>query len=607
MRQEPYTGRVSHMRRPRKGSKVFAKFALALLALDLVPLTAFSVTMFLAFRDSLARFTIENVERLAEYHAGAVDSMIRSFDATALLVYQYRTGTPNGLADFLGKGGKSLSPQAQGAVDGFLRSMLYSLPSIREVALVESGGRTHQAAREDKAFRLGFDYRSEPWFPGVLAAGKKLSVVPPRVDDAYERSAEMIVTFARNFYDLSTILAEVPERSPAVILIDVDASAFARSLSGLDLGEEGSYRLIDEKGVLMAGSEGLAAGSPSPPPRPDGYRISRMLESRDWRLEIFIARSGIARQAAVVGLYLIIGTLICALGIGALAVVFSRMFSRPLEGVLLSIKGVETGNFDIVVPEESDDEFGALARAFNAMTAELKGYIGREYVARIGRREAELDALRSRLKPHFLANTLEVIRMAAVDARDETAAAMILALSSQLRYALEDGEDEVSLERELEMAQDYYLLMSIRKKGSIAFDVDVPESMRSFRVPKLTLQPLIENAMIHGLGPRLWRGTVRVTASLAEDRFELSVFDDGVGMTASDLAEIRAALERSAAEGVLASGFPAAGFLGLGGIHLRLKLRYGAEAGLDVESAEGMGTVVRATIPVERESPTDAV
>lgn len=594
---------VSDTRRGRRGSRVFAKFALALLALDLVPLTAFSLTMFLAFRDSLSRYTLQNVERLAEYHAGAVDSMLTSFNATTLLIYQYRTGSPNGLADFMGKGRGEPSPGAREAIDGFLRSILYSEPSIRAAALVERDGRVHQAAREDKAFRLGFDYRAEPWFPSVLAAGKKLSVIPPHLDSAYERSEERIVTFARNYYDLSTILAQVPEESPAVLLVDVDAAAFARSLSGLDLGEDGSYSLSDASGVVFAASAPAAARGK---PGRGSYRISRTLETRPWRLDIYVAESGIARQASVVGLYLLVGAAICALGIGSLAIVFSRMFSRPLEGVLRSIKGVETGNFDIVVPVESEDEFGALARAFNAMTAELKGYIGREYVARIGRREAELDALRSRLKPHFLANTLEVIRMAAVDAHDETAAAMILALSSQLRYALEDDEDEVSLGRELEMARDYYLLMSLRKKGRISFDVDVPESLLSFKVPKLTLQPLVENAMIHGLGPKLWRGSIRVTASASDDRLELCVFDDGIGMSPSCLDGIRAALKRSAAGDALASGFPGAGFLGLGGIHLRLKLRYGGEAGLDVESAEGLGTVVRAAIPLEQERPSDA-
>jgi two-component system sensor histidine kinase YesM len=599
---------VIDTRRGRRGSRVFAKFALALLALDLVPLTAFSLTMFLAFRDSLSRYTLQNVERLAEYHAGAVDSMLTSFNATTLLIYQYRTGSPNGLADFLGKG--EPSPGAREAIDGFLRSILYSEPSIRAATLVERDGRVHQAAREDKAFRLGFDYRDEAWYPSVLAAGKKLSVIPPRVDSAYERSEERIVTFARNYYDLSTILAQVPEESPAVLLIDVDAATFARSLSGLDLGEDGSYSLSDASGLVFAASAPVEASAEAAAargmPGRGSYRISRTLETRPWRLDIYVAESGIARQAAVVGLYLLVGAAICALGIGSLAIVFSRMFSRPLEGVLRSIKGVETGNFDIVVPVESEDEFGALARAFNAMTAELKGYIGREYVARIGRREAELDALRSRLKPHFLANTLEVIRMAAVDAHDETAAAMILALSSQLRYALEDDEDEVSLGRELEMARDYYLLMSLRKKGQISFDADVPESLLSFKVPKLTLQPLVENAMIHGLGPKLWRGSIRVTASASDDRLELCVFDDGIGMSPSCLDDIRAALKRSVAGEALASGFPGAGFLGLGGIHLRLKLRYGGEAGLDVESAEGLGTVVRAIIPLEQERPTDA-
>lgn len=577
--------------------RVFARFALALLALDLVPLAAFSITMFLAFRESLARFTLDNIERLAEYHAGAIETMIHSFDASAILIYQYRTGTQKGLADILGSASREGSPEGRQAIDSFLSSILYSNPFVRAAALVEPDGTTFQSAREDKAFRIGFDYRAESWFPGVVAAGKRLSIIPPRRDDAYEQSSDEIVTFARNYYDLSTILADVPERSLGVFLIDIDSSYFDRSLSGLDLGEDGGYRLVDSSGALFAGSLF--------PPAPDDYVVSRAISSRDWKLDIYVSRAGILKRANLVGIYLAIGTAICALGIGALALAFSRMFSRPLAGILESIKGIESGNFDLLVPVESDDEFGALASSFNAMTAELKSYIGREYLARIGRREAELEALRSRLKPHFLANTLEVIRMSAIDARDETTAEMIRALSSQLGYTLEEGEDEVPLGRELDMARDYFLLMSIRKKGAIALDIDVPEALRASRLPKLTLQPLVENAMIHGLGPKGWKGNVRIAASTSEGRLELCVFDDGIGIEDEKLAALREALEGSRAETAAAS-FPASGFLGLGGVHLRLRLRYGDEAGLDVESDEGMGTVVRATIPLESREADDA-
>lgn len=568
------------------------KFAAALLLLDLVPLAAFSITMFLAFRDSLSRFSLQNVERIADYQAGVLDSAVKAFDAVTIFIYQYRTWTPNGLADIIGSREGSESPRGSGAIDAYLRALLYASPPIRAVSLVARDGRTYQMAREDKAFRIGFDYRAQPWFARISEAGKSLCVVPPRKDSAYSRSDETVITFGRNYYDLSTILSDLPERSPAVVLVDVDAKYFSRMLSGLDQGKDGAYRLIDTGGRLVAG----AIEAPSDK---DAYLISRSLGACPWRLDIYVAKAAIRQRMGSVGLFLAAGTAICALGILALAVAFSRMFSRPLEGILSSIEGIESGNFDVVVPVESSDEFGVLASSFNAMTIELKSYIGREYLARLGRKEAELDALRSRLKPHFLANTLEVIRMAAVDAGDGTAAEMIRALSAQLGYTLDEGEDEVPLRRELEMAQDYYFLLSTRKKGAIELDIDVPAELLEARSPKLLVQPLVENAMIHGLGPRQWKGTVRISASASDGRLELCVFDDGVGIEAKRLAAIRSVLERCRAEDALDGSFPGAGFLGIGGMQLRLRLRYGAEAGIDIESQEGIGTVVRATLPLE--------
>ncbi len=587
--------------RPRRPG-IFAKFAIALLSLDFIPFAVFSVGMFLAFQENLARFSMANFERLLEYHAGTVDSIARGYDEVTQLVYSYRTGTANGLADFIGPGTRADSLAVASKIEGCLEAILYSDPWIQAATLVEDDGKVFQVTRRNKELRVGFDYRSLSWFERIRASGKKLVVVPPRPDSAYAKSGSSVVTFARNYYDLSTLPSRDGEITPAIILVDVDPAVFGRSLTGLDLGIQGSYSLVDRNGALFAGT---AAGGKK---AAGFYELSRPLEMRDWILSIRVSKRDLTAHSAGLLPYLIAGTVFCALAIVVFAILFSRMFSRPLSGILRAFKKVESGDFSQRLPAGQDDEFGVLSRSFNTMSAELKDYIDREFVARIGRREAELDALRSRLKPHFLANTLEVIRMAAIDARDETAAEMIRALSSQLRYLLEEDFDEVSLDRELGMAADYYRLLSLRKDGGFALEMDVPEALRSVQVPKLTLQPLVENAMLHGLGPRQWKGMVRVTARIegrdSDARLEICVYDDGVGMSPEKLAEIQKALGQSTA-GTVQDARPAevaqtasARFLGLSGVHFRLKLRYGQKAGLDIETAQGMGTVVRAIIPL---------
>ncbi|UUZ97408.1 histidine kinase [Paenibacillus sp. P25] len=195
-----------------------------------------------------------------------------------------------------------------------------------------------------------------------------------------------------------------------------------------------------------------------------------------------------------------------------MSLVFSRRFSRPIRDIMKGMTKVESGKLDISIPVSSEDELGQLAHGFNRMTSRLNRFINEAYVAEIGRKQAELNALKGQIRPHYLYNTLEVIRMSAVANDDMPVADMIHALSNQLKYVLDYGRDVVTVREELEHVEDYFHLIRSRFRDRIELETVVdPDISLDWGLMKLSVQPLIENAVQHGLKPRGNRGKIRLS------------------------------------------------------------------------------------------------
>ena len=198
-------------------------------------------------------------------------------------------------------------------------------------------------------------------------------------------------------------------------------------------------------------------------------------------------------------MYLVIGISTLALVLGS--IFFSRRLTRPLTEMMKQMKRVETGDFDINLKVEKNDEIGELSSRFNQMSAALKTYINKSYVAQIKQNEAELTALKSQIYPHFLYNTLEIIRMTALENEDHQVSSMIEALSEQIHYLIGPVEDLVPLEKEVDIVKKYIFLLNCRIQGNIQFEIS-GNGLDRIMVPKLILQPVVENAYVHGIKPK---------------------------------------------------------------------------------------------------------
>jgi two-component system sensor histidine kinase YesM len=209
--------------------------------------------------------------------------------------------------------------------------------------------------------------------------------------------------------------------------------------------------------------------------------------------------------------------------------------------------------------------------------------------AQLHEREAELHALQSQIKPHFLYNTLESINMLALTHGDREVSRMVTSLGRLLRHAIGAGEPLISVREELEHVRHYMVVQHMRYGDRITITTEIDPSLFDRLIPRLALQPIVENALTHGLEPRPGPGWVRVRGSAVDSDAVFTVEDNGMGMDAETLVGLRARLEED---------LPRDGrSIGLANVHRRIHLHCGMEYGLLVESAPGEGTRVTMRVP----------
>ena len=278
----------------------------------------------------------------------------------------------------------------------------------------------------------------------------------------------------------------------------------------------------------------------------------------------------------------------------AVSVLASATFvTRPLKVLHDGAEQIAEGDMGVRFRFKTKDEIGRLGRIFNYMTQRNLELIQQVDDEAKKKREYELSLIQEQVKPHFLYNTLDIIIMLIEMKRETEAARVTRKLASYYKNSLSGSEEIVSIERELEIVRDYLELQMMRYGEKFTYGIDVDYEIRSEVIPKLTLQPLIENALYHGIKNKRGVGKITVTAKMYSDYFIIYIEDNGIGIEQERLAQIQEKINGSNGSGDNDEVF------GLNNVNERIRLMFGSRYGVFIESKYGEGTKVGVCLPAD--------
>jgi len=396
-----------------------------------------------------------------------------------------------------------------------------------------------------------------------------------------------------------------------VVVIDLDIGALDNTVQALDSNTKGKTIILDaDNNIVYSSDKTLLAtkytdteviqnatgGSGSFEMMRDGQSHIGIYTNSDatgMKLIVTIPVDTLLRDASATRRIVVF----MSLATGSIALLFFMFLSynitKPLRKLMRLMKKVEDGDLDVQFHARYRDEVGHVALSFNHMVARLKELINEVYVIKLREKQTELDALQEQINPHFIYNTLETIRMIATIHREDEISELIVIFGKLLRYSINQVNELVTIQDELQHLENYVFLQNKRFSNKFTLRVNVRDSHKKMKSIKLMFQPIVENSILHGLEQREEGGSISIVSEQGHNCVVFTVTDDGCGMDAENLREINQRLEGS--DEKLRSDR----YIGLRNVNERIKLTYGDQYGLAVNSQIGIGTEVVIRLPIE--------
>lgn len=308
-------------------------------------------------------------------------------------------------------------------------------------------------------------------------------------------------------------------------------------------------------------------------------------------------------NAAVLDQRMVFVTSMVGLALIAIVLHVRKQIYLPLKRLENIIHGAVQGDIDYDFTQSAgSSSFKGIYSDIQQLFIKMKDLILRETNVHLMKKQAELDALQSQINPHFLYNTLDVIRGQASEHHIKEIELMALSLSKLFRYSISDHDAFVTLDEELENIDCYMTIQNVRFNNRLACHKVIDADTLKCKIPKLLIQPIVENAIYHGLEKKMGAGKLTINSYRTGSRLMISIQDDGLGISPERLAEINNALSNQNAGSRLINKNKKHFSIGLSNVNSRIKLLFGNEFGLFIYSTEGFGTTVQMILPVDDEN-----
>ena len=475
-------------------------------------------------------------------------------------------------------------------INNSLSAILASDSDFMDTILITTNGVFYSDTKtKGRTISVSYDYLHQKEINDFLKSDQAIAEISDK-PKYVENSEVPVITFLTKIYDPS----KYPKRSVVgVFLFNIGADSFRSKFRDYSSNLRGSLTLVNSSDQILFSFS------------PDnwGQHYNRILqEPKDSVMDSMkVGLSGMTVIDVVSpsilqselneikqNLFFLI-VLIVLFNIVITMLIF-RLFNNRIQTLVHYMEKVQDGSLNSRIPIKSRDEIGKLSVSFNQMCDKLQDYINRVYYAEINQKNAELSMLQAQINPHFLFNTLETIRMKAHNDGNEELASMTALLGALFRWNVKSSSRIIATAEELDYIKTYLEIEQFRSPGGFEYEIDVPNEILGMGIPKLILQPLVENVFSHGFEGKMQDCMLVIGGRLCGNAVELWVADNGAGMDEQTRKKLEIEMNRPPSESDHSH-------IGIINVHQRLSLIFGDGYGVKIDSGNTAGTMVTVRFP----------
>jgi len=533
-----------------------------------------------------------------------IENIVEEYDNRLLLIFGSREIQKELTGDFRDELERIAANKNNNA---FLSNLINPRNDTESIYLLGERGMSFRYSPKNNFFVYSsypMNHEEEPWYRAIREADGRtvfFGIRPSFPGMPGDPEPALVFCLGRamkNLYGHGEIIG--------VALMEIDPKEIMDILAEIDYDGSGMNLIADASGRVIGDKDGLALGTQLDAELPEEQHgiYSRTIGGdetlvvydrfaiADWSLVGLLHGPDLMKDAKDIRWYMLsLGVIFGSAGI-VLALLIASSVHRPLHKMIRAMRKARDGEFDVRIADSRQDEFGYLFNHFNEMVARIKELIDELYVQKLLKQDLQLKMLGSQINAHFLYNTLDSVHWIARIHKVDDISAMVFGLSRYFRLSLSEGRDEVSVGEVVQLLDSYILIQKIRYRDKFTMSLEADESLKDARVLKYIFQPIVENAIYHGLEKKEGEGRLDVRFEKRDDLLLFAVEDDGAGIEPGRLAELRALLSGPETGGE--------GHFALRNINAQIKILYGPDYGIEVDSALGKGTRVVMTIPLRK-------
>ncbi|MDF2959719.1 MAG: yehU 4, partial [Paenibacillus sp.] len=351
-------------------------------------------------------------------------------------------------------------------------------------------------------------------------------------------------------FQLSILLSIHDEEERVGLLrIDLNETFLSKILDEVKLGKEGEVYIVGESTIIFAKDRDLIAKPASVINQTAGSTVKHALYNKNWELVGIVPNTEIVNHINQFNSIFLLMVIVILLAILAFALATARLIFRPLKMIMKGMESIQQGNLNIILENNKNDEFGIIIHSFNYMADRVKSLIETIYHQQVHYRKAEILSLQAKLNPHFLYNTLDMIYWMLILKDEEEIGESIVALSNILRYSISHNNEFVTVREDMDQLENYLKIQRMRFQDKLQYTFELQENVRELRIPKLIIQPLVENSFKYAFQDLKRSGSIVIRSYAEDDQLFFEVADNGVGMSKDKIRSIFSSLENQNKKG----------------------------------------------------------